>query len=192
MTRCVPPADGSLYSATVADFQASDAVIYRSLSPGQAPLRTLKYSSRWLQGTPERGRGWGGLWGGMGVQGCRRDGVGVTGVGGCGRVMRGGGRGCRAAIGGYRAIEGGRMQGRAEHEAVGQGQEVAGSDGPSDLPCPPEPHFVQVLPYGPYVYFFFREVAVELSALGKVGAGTGGTGGAPRGPPLWSRGRGHS
>ncbi|NXA83639.1 SEM6C protein, partial [Thryothorus ludovicianus] len=33
---------------------------------------------------------------------------------------------------------------------------------------PPEPHFVQVLPYGPYVYFFFREVAVELSALGKV------------------------
>ncbi|XP_030920570.1 semaphorin-6C, partial [Geospiza fortis] len=26
----------------------------------------------------------------------------------------------------------------------------------------------QVLPYGPYVYFFFREVAVELSALGKV------------------------
>ncbi|XP_072774516.1 semaphorin-6C isoform X2 [Taeniopygia guttata] len=72
--------DGSLYSATVADFQASDAVIYRSLSPGQAPLRSLKYSSRWLQ----------------------------------------------------------------------------------------EPHFVQVLPYGPYVYFFFREVAVELSALGKV------------------------
>ncbi|NXB08482.1 SEM6C protein, partial [Cnemophilus loriae] len=75
-----PAADGSLYSATVADFQASDAVIYRSLSPGRAPLRTLKYSSRWLQ----------------------------------------------------------------------------------------EPHFVQVLPYGPYVYFFFREVAVELSALGKV------------------------
>ncbi|NXK00243.1 SEM6C protein, partial [Corythaixoides concolor] len=31
-----------------------------------------------------------------------------------------------------------------------------------------EPHFVQALPYGPYVYFFFREVAVELSALGKV------------------------
>ncbi|KAM9368345.1 LOW QUALITY PROTEIN: semaphorin-6C [Phaethornis superciliosus] len=72
--------DGSLYSATVADFQASDSVIYRSLSPGQPPLRTLKYSSRWLQ----------------------------------------------------------------------------------------EPHFVQALPYGPYVYFFFREVAVELSALGKV------------------------
>uniref|UniRef100_A0A663DPI6 Semaphorin 6C n=1 Tax=Aquila chrysaetos chrysaetos TaxID=223781 RepID=A0A663DPI6_AQUCH len=72
--------DGSLYSATVADFQASDAVIYRSLSPGRPPLRTLKYSSRWLQ----------------------------------------------------------------------------------------EPHFVQALPYGPYVYFFFREVALELSALGKV------------------------
>ncbi|NXT00067.1 SEM6C protein, partial [Jacana jacana] len=27
---------------------------------------------------------------------------------------------------------------------------------------------VQALPYGPYVYFFFREVAVELSTLGKV------------------------
>lgn len=53
--RC-PPADGSLYSATVADFQASDAVIYRSLSPGRPPLRSLKYSSRWLQGT-------GGHWG---------------------------------------------------------------------------------------------------------------------------------
>ncbi|XP_064355208.1 semaphorin-6C isoform X2 [Dromaius novaehollandiae] len=73
-------ADGSLYSATVADFQASDAVIYRSLGEGGPPLRTLKYSSRWLQ----------------------------------------------------------------------------------------EPHFVQALPYGPYVYFFFREIAVELSALGKV------------------------
>ncbi|XP_053906916.1 semaphorin-6C [Cuculus canorus] len=72
--------DNSLYSATVADFQASDPVIYRSLSPGRPPLRTLKYSSRWLQ----------------------------------------------------------------------------------------EPHFVQALPYGPHVYFFFREVAVELSALGKV------------------------
>ncbi|NWY22229.1 SEM6C protein, partial [Aphelocoma coerulescens] len=35
-------------------------------------------------------------------------------------------------------------------------------------PISRRPHFVQVLPYGPYVYFFFREVAVELSALGKV------------------------
>uniref|UniRef100_A0A8C6YQ50 Semaphorin 6C n=1 Tax=Nothoprocta perdicaria TaxID=30464 RepID=A0A8C6YQ50_NOTPE len=73
-------ADGSLYSATVADFQASDPIIYRSPGPGGPPLRTLKYSSRWLQ----------------------------------------------------------------------------------------EPHFVRALPYGPYVYFFFREVAVELSAMGKV------------------------
>ncbi|NWZ28611.1 SEM6C protein, partial [Asarcornis scutulata] len=73
-------ADGSLYSATVADFQASDAVIYRSLGARSPPLRTLKYSSRWLQ----------------------------------------------------------------------------------------EPHFVQALPYGPYIYFFFREIAVELGALGKV------------------------
>lgn len=44
------PPDGSLYSATVADFQASDAVIYRSLGARSPPLRTLKYSSRWLQG----------------------------------------------------------------------------------------------------------------------------------------------
>lgn len=73
-------ADGSLYSATVADFQASDAVIYRSLGARSPPLRTLKYSSRWLQ----------------------------------------------------------------------------------------EPHFVQALPYGPYIYFFFREIAVELGAPGKV------------------------
>ncbi|XP_065607594.1 semaphorin-6C [Cyrtonyx montezumae] len=40
-------ADDSLYSATVADFQASDAVIYRSVR-GPA-LRSIKYSSRWLR-----------------------------------------------------------------------------------------------------------------------------------------------
>ncbi|XP_025934913.1 semaphorin-6C [Apteryx rowi] len=48
-------ADGSLYSATVADFQASDAVIYRSLGEGSPPLRTLKYSSR-CPGADARGR----------------------------------------------------------------------------------------------------------------------------------------
>lgn len=50
---------------------------------------------------------------------------------------------------------------------TGGGRGADGSPHP-----PPEPHFIQALPYGPYVYFFFREVAVELSALGKVGAGT--------------------
>eukprot|EP00076_Gallus_gallus_P016267 XP_015135528.1 semaphorin-6C isoform X2 [Gallus gallus] len=40
-------ADDRLYSATVADFQASDAVIYRSVR-GPA-LRSIKYSSRWLR-----------------------------------------------------------------------------------------------------------------------------------------------
>ncbi|XP_052521013.1 semaphorin-6C isoform X1 [Tympanuchus pallidicinctus] len=40
-------ADDRLYSATVADFQASDAVIYRSMR-GPA-LRSIKYSSRWLR-----------------------------------------------------------------------------------------------------------------------------------------------
>lgn len=34
-------AEGSLYSATAADFQASDAVVYRSLGP-QPPLRSAK------------------------------------------------------------------------------------------------------------------------------------------------------
>lgn len=68
LTPVSPPADGSLYSATVADFQASDAVIYRSLSAGRPPLRSLKYSSRWLQGTggplgpPGLGSGGTGLW----------------------------------------------------------------------------------------------------------------------------------
>ncbi|XP_038624394.1 semaphorin-6C [Tachyglossus aculeatus] len=41
-------ADGSLYSATSADFQGSDAVLYRSLGP-QPPLRSLKYDSKWLR-----------------------------------------------------------------------------------------------------------------------------------------------
>ncbi|KAK2497294.1 hypothetical protein MC885_020243 [Smutsia gigantea] len=42
-------AEGSLYSATAADFQASDAVVYRSLGP-QPPLRSAKYDSKWLRG----------------------------------------------------------------------------------------------------------------------------------------------
>lgn len=73
---------------------------------------------------------------------------------------------------------GGRGRGGGERRGGGWGQEAAGSD--SSPLVPPEPHFVQALPYGPYVYFFFREVAVELSALGKVGTGM-----------WWHRGWGH-
>ncbi|XP_053355850.1 sema domain, transmembrane domain (TM), and cytoplasmic domain, (semaphorin) 6D, like isoform X2 [Clarias gariepinus] len=40
--------EGKLYSATVADFLASDAVIYRSMGDGSA-LRTIKYDSKWLK-----------------------------------------------------------------------------------------------------------------------------------------------
>lgn len=41
--------DGKLYSATVTDFLAIDAVIYRSL--GDSPtLRTVKHDSKWLKG----------------------------------------------------------------------------------------------------------------------------------------------
>ncbi|XP_058484814.1 sema domain, transmembrane domain (TM), and cytoplasmic domain, (semaphorin) 6D, like isoform X2 [Solea solea] len=72
-------AEGKLYSATVADFQASDSVIYRSMGDGSA-LRTIKYDSKWLK----------------------------------------------------------------------------------------EPHFLHAAEYGNYVYFFFREIAVEHSNLGKV------------------------
>lgn len=43
------PPEGSLYSATAADFQASDAVVYRSLG-SQPPLRSAKYDSKWLRG----------------------------------------------------------------------------------------------------------------------------------------------
>ncbi|XP_059531511.1 semaphorin-6C isoform X5 [Myotis daubentonii] len=72
-------AEGSLYSATAADFQASDAVVYRSLGP-QPPLRSAKYDSKWLR----------------------------------------------------------------------------------------EPHFVHALEHGDHVYFFFREVSVEDTRLGRV------------------------
>ncbi|XP_038606117.1 semaphorin-6D isoform X4 [Tachyglossus aculeatus] len=71
-------ADGKLYSATVADFLASDAVIYRSLGDGSA-LRTIKYDSKWIK----------------------------------------------------------------------------------------EPHFLHATEYGNFVYFFFREIAVEHNSLGK-------------------------
>ncbi|XP_051712020.2 semaphorin-6C isoform X2 [Oryctolagus cuniculus] len=72
-------AEGSLYSATAADFQASDAVVYRSLG-SQPPLRSAKYDSKWLR----------------------------------------------------------------------------------------EPHFVHALEHGEHVYFFFREVSVEDSRMGRV------------------------
>ncbi|KAG8449989.1 hypothetical protein GDO86_016611 [Hymenochirus boettgeri] len=72
--------DGNLYSATVADFQASDAVIYRSLGEKSPVLRTVKYDSKWLR----------------------------------------------------------------------------------------EPHFIHAVEYGNYVYFFFREISVEYTTLGKV------------------------
>ncbi|XP_014447014.1 semaphorin-6A isoform X2 [Tupaia chinensis] len=72
-------ADGKLYSATVTDFLAIDAVIYRSL--GDSPtLRTVKHDSKWLK----------------------------------------------------------------------------------------EPYFVQAVDYGSYIYFFFREIAVEYNTMGKV------------------------
>lgn len=33
---------------------------------------------------------------------------------------------------------------------------------------PSEPHFLHAAEYGNYVYFFYREIAVEQSSLGKV------------------------
>ncbi|MBN3294066.1 SEM6D protein, partial [Polypterus senegalus] len=72
-------ADGNLYSATMADFLASDAVIYRSLGERSPVLRTVKYDSKWLR----------------------------------------------------------------------------------------EPHFHHAIEYGRYVYFFFSEIAVEYTTLGK-------------------------
>uniref|UniRef100_A0A8C9RG51 Semaphorin 6Cb n=1 Tax=Scleropages formosus TaxID=113540 RepID=A0A8C9RG51_SCLFO len=71
---------GSFYSATMTDFLASDAVIYRSLGESAPVLRTVKYDSKWLR----------------------------------------------------------------------------------------EPHFLHAIEYGNYVYFFFSEIAVEYTALGKV------------------------
>ncbi|XP_040011428.1 semaphorin-6A isoform X2 [Xiphias gladius] len=72
-------ANGKLYSATVTDFLAIDAVIYRSL--GDSPtLRTVKHDSKWLK----------------------------------------------------------------------------------------EPYFVQAVDYGDFIYFFFREIAMEYNTMGKV------------------------
>ncbi|XP_048880376.1 sema domain, transmembrane domain (TM), and cytoplasmic domain, (semaphorin) 6E isoform X2 [Brienomyrus brachyistius] len=73
-------AGGSFYSATMTDFLASDAVIYRSLGDSAPVLRTFKYDSKWLR----------------------------------------------------------------------------------------EPHFLHAIEYGNYVYFFFSEIAVEYTTLGKV------------------------
>uniref|UniRef100_H3CIJ1 Sema domain, transmembrane domain (TM), and cytoplasmic domain, (semaphorin) 6Ca n=1 Tax=Tetraodon nigroviridis TaxID=99883 RepID=H3CIJ1_TETNG len=42
-------AGGDFYSATMTDFLASDAVIYRSLGDERPVLRTVKYDSKWLR-----------------------------------------------------------------------------------------------------------------------------------------------
>lgn len=45
--------DGSLFTGTVTDFLAIDAVIYRSLGDSPA-LRTVKHDSKWFRGTFSR------------------------------------------------------------------------------------------------------------------------------------------
>lgn len=42
--------EGNLFTATVTDFLAIDAVIYRSLGDSPA-LRTVKHDSKWFRGT---------------------------------------------------------------------------------------------------------------------------------------------
>lgn len=47
---CLCVSEGNLFTATVTDFLAIDAVIYRSL--GNIPaLRTVKHDSKWFRGT---------------------------------------------------------------------------------------------------------------------------------------------
>lgn len=38
---------------------------------------------------------------------------------------------------------------------------------------PPEPHFLHALEHGSYVYFFFREISMEYTTLGRVSMGQG-------------------
>lgn len=35
---------------------------------------------------------------------------------------------------------------------------------------PAEPYFVQAVDYGDFIYFFFREIAMEYNTMGKVRA----------------------
>lgn len=49
-TVCSVSPGGDFYSATMTDFLASDAVIYRSLGESSPVLRTVKYDSKWLRG----------------------------------------------------------------------------------------------------------------------------------------------
>lgn len=38
------------------------------------------------------------------------------------------------------------------------------------VPCS-EPYFVQAVDYGDFIYFFFREIAMEYNTMGKVSTG---------------------
>lgn len=132
------PPEGSLYSATAADFQASDAVVYRSLGP-QPPLRSAKYDSKWL-------RGQGGPRGGRLLLGrrCRGRAAGqVVGI-----VCR-----CAKGKGGVGSGDSGQVQ-ILFHTVLATPHS--------------EPHFVHALEHGDHVYFFFREVSVEDARLGRV------------------------
>lgn len=37
---------------------------------------------------------------------------------------------------------------------------------------PTEPYFVQAVDYGDFIYFFFREIAMEYNTMGKVSTGS--------------------
>ena len=37
---------------------------------------------------------------------------------------------------------------------------------------PAEPYFIQAVDYGDFIYFFYREIAMEYNTMGKVSTGT--------------------
>lgn len=127
--------DGKLYSATVTDFLAIDAVIYRSLGDS-ATLRTVKHDSKWLKGEKN-----------FTVFTQTRPAVTSEHH--------------RNPFNLIRALEDARdacvLRPRKQFKMK------------SFVFCwRLEPYFVQAVDYDEFIYFFFREIAMEYNSMGKV------------------------
>lgn len=139
---------GDFYSATMTDFLASDAVIYRSLGgEGRPVLRTVKYDSKWLRGEE-------------GLRGGATSSTTPTRSSGCMTNFLAG-----------RSFPLWEATGWWQSDKQDSERSGAGSDITSSFP-PAEPHFLHAIDYGNYVYFFLSEISVEYTALGKVSSTT--------------------
>ncbi|XP_056447526.1 semaphorin-6A isoform X3 [Gadus chalcogrammus] len=172
-------ADGKLYSATVTDFLAIDAVIYRSL--GDSPtLRTVKHDSKWLK-EPNfvQAVNYGDFiyfffreiameYNTMGkMDTLEPQGEEISGMARCpydakhaNVALFADGKLYSATVTDFLAID------AVIYRSLGDSPTLRTVK--HDSKWLKEPNFVQAVNYGDFIYFFFREIAMEYNTMGKV------------------------